>query len=69
MLAWTAYTPPYNLTGQPAVSLPLAATAEGLPLGVHLVGRRGGDAALLSLAAQLEEAIPWTGRHAPIWNQ
>jgi amidase len=69
MLAWTAYTPPYNLTGQPAVSLPLAATAEGIPLGVHLVGRRGGDAALLSLAAQLEEAIPWRGRHAPIWNQ
>jgi amidase len=51
------------------VSLPLAATAEGIPLGVHLVGRRGGDAALLSLAAQLEEAIPWRGRHAPIWNQ
>jgi amidase len=69
MLAWTAFTPPYNLTGQPAVSLPLAATADGIPLGVHLVGRRGGDSALLTLATQLEEAIPWKARHAPIWNQ
>jgi amidase len=51
-----AYTAPFNVTGQPAVSLPAGATAEGVPIGVQLVGRPGGDHGIWSLAAALEEA-------------
>jgi amidase len=59
--AFTPYTAVYNLTGQPAVSLPLGATADGVPVGVMLAGRPAGEAALLSLCAQLEGAggTPW----------
>jgi amidase len=56
----------YNTTGQPAISLPLYQSAENLPIGVMLVGRPGGEAALLALAAQLEAALPWGERRAPI---
>jgi amidase len=51
-----------NLTGVPAMSLPLHWTADGLPLGVQCVGRMGDEATLLQLAAQLEAAQPWFGR-------
>ena len=69
MIAWSAYTPPYNLTGQPAVSLPVAWTPDGVPVGVQLVGRVGGDAALLALAAQMEAAARWNDRHPPLWEK
>ena len=69
MIAWSAYTPPYNLTGQPAVSLPVSWTPDGVPVGVQLVGRVGGDAALLALAAQLEVAAGWNDRHPPLWEK
>ena len=51
-----------NLTGTPAMSLPLHRTADGLPMGVQLVGRMGDEATLLQLAAQLEKAAPWFDR-------
>ena len=65
-LGWVPYTQLANLTGRPAISVPLHWTAAGLPLGVQLVGRLGADGALLQLAAQLEEARPWFHRYADL---
>jgi amidase len=59
---FTPFTPIFNATGQPAVSLPLFHGDDGLPLGVQLVGRPAGEGALLALAAQLEAAHPWADR-------
>ena len=56
---FTPFTPVFNATGQPGISLPLFQGEDGLPLGVQIVGRPAGEAALLALAAQLEEAQPW----------
>jgi amidase len=56
------FTPPLNVTGQPAISLPLHQSADGLPIGVQLVGPPSGEELLLSLAGQLERAAPWTDR-------
>ena len=53
---FTPFTPVFNATGQPGISLPLYQGEDGLPLGVQLVGRPAGEAALLALAMQLEEA-------------
>jgi amidase len=61
------YTPLFNATGQPAMSLPLWWNAEGLPIGVHVVGRFGDEATLFRLAGQLERARPWAHRHPPLW--
>jgi amidase len=55
---FTPYTASYNLTGQPALSLPLYWTAAGLPVGIQLVGRPGEEGLLLALGAQLEAAAP-----------
>jgi len=57
----------YNLTGQPAVSVPLHWSAQGLPIGVMLAGRIGDEATLISLSAQLEAAHPWAQRRPSIW--
>ncbi|MDP9117009.1 MAG: amidase [Actinomycetota bacterium] len=65
---FTPYTAIYNMTGQPAISLPLFHSTEGLPIGVMLVGRPAGDAALLALASQLESALPWVDRRPAIWS-
>jgi amidase len=62
---FTPFTAVFNAGGEPAVSLPLFHGEDGLPLGVQLVGRPADEAALLALAAQLEEARPWAGRLAP----
>jgi amidase len=64
---FTPYTAMSNLSGQPAVSVPLHWTAGGLPIGVMLAGRIGDEATLISLSAQLEEARPWRDRHPPLW--
>ena len=65
-IGWVPYTQLANLTGRPAISVPLHWTANGLPLGVQLVGRLGTDGLLLQLAAQLEEAQPWFHRYADL---
>lgn len=62
------FTPPWNMTGQPAVSLPLGMSRDGLPIGMMFVGRYADEATLFRLAAQLEQAQPWFDRHPPIWN-
>ncbi|MCD9143480.1 amidase [Streptomyces albireticuli] len=67
LLPFTPFTPVYNATGQPAVSVPVHWTGEGLPIGVMLGGRYGAETTLISLAAQLEEARPWAGRHPAMW--
>ena len=59
---FTPYTAIFNVTGQPAISLPLFHGEDGLPLAVQLAGRPAGEAELLALAAQLEAARPWGGR-------
>jgi amidase len=63
---FTPFTPVFNASGQPGISLPLYEGDDGLPLGVQIVGRPAGEGALLALAAQLEEARPWAGRRAPV---
>lgn len=65
--AFTPWTSAWNVTGMPAVSLPLHWTAEGLPVGVMLAGRPAEDELLLSLAAQVEAAAPWHHRRPPGW--
>jgi aspartyl-tRNA(Asn)/glutamyl-tRNA(Gln) amidotransferase subunit A len=57
--AWSPFLRAFNLTGQPAVSLPAGRSKTGLPVGMQLVGRRFGDAALLSAAAAVERLRPW----------
>jgi amidase len=59
IIHWIAPCPPFNATGQPAISLPMGFTPEGLPIGVQLVGRPAAEATLIALAAQLETAKPW----------
>ena len=59
---FTPYSALFNITGQPAISLPLFHGADGLPLGVQLAGRPAGEGPLLALAAQLEGARPWAER-------
>ncbi|MFH9422285.1 amidase [Streptomyces sp. NPDC017529] len=65
--AFTPFTPLYNATGQPAVSVPLHWNAAGLPIGVMLGGRYGEDATLIALSAQLERALPWAHRKPAVW--
>lgn len=60
------FTALINITGQPAISLPLYQSEDGLPIGSHFVGRFGDEATLLRLASQLEDAQPWINRKPPI---
>jgi amidase len=57
----------FNVTGQPAASLPMFQSESGLPIGIQLVGRQDQDHVLLRLAADLERATGWTARHPAVW--
>lgn len=63
---FAAFTPPFNMSGQPAISLPLHRNAEGLPVGVQLAAAYGREDVLIRVAAQLESAHPWSSDHPPI---
>ena len=66
-LAATPNTQPFNMTGQPAISVPLGRNAQGIPVGTQLVGRFGDERTLLGLAAQLEQHMPWGTERPPVW--
>jgi amidase len=66
---FTPFTSMVNVSGLPAITLPVAVTREGLPMGVQLIGRPGGEHVLLSLGAQLERRLSWQRRHPPQWDR
>jgi Asp-tRNA(Asn)/Glu-tRNA(Gln) amidotransferase A subunit family amidase len=63
---FTPFTPIFNITGQPAISVPSATSSEGLPIGIHLVGTFGREDLLIRVAAQLENAAPWIDRRPAV---
>jgi amidase len=64
--SWVPFTPVFNVTGQPGISLPLHQSSGGLPIGVQFVGAPAAEATLIALAAQLEQARPWADRRPPV---
>ncbi|MDX1668077.1 MAG: amidase family protein [Limnobacter sp.] len=66
---YCSQTVPANVTGQPAMSVPLHWNEQGLPIGMMFTGRFGTEHVLLNLAAQLEEAKPWASKRAPIYAE
>ena len=68
IFGFAAFTPMANVTGQPAISLPLAESADGLPIGIQFAARFGDEATLFRIAAQLEAARPWIGRRPPSYG-
>lgn len=65
---YTPFTSFVNVSGLPAIALPVAVTENGIPMGVQLIGRPGGEHVLLSLGAQLERRLRWQERHPPQWR-
>ena len=66
LLRLVAFTPTWNMTGQPAIALPAGLDTDGLPVSVQLVGRAADESGLLRLAAQLEPALPPATGRAPV---
>ena len=64
---YTPFTSFANVSGLPAITLPVHVTTEGLPMGVQLIGRPGGEHTLLAIGAQLERRFGWQKRHPPQW--
>ncbi len=67
-MQWTAFTFPFNLTGDPAASVPAGWTADGLPIGLQIVGPRWHDERVLRASAAFEAIQPWAGRRPPVVN-
>lgn len=67
LINFTPFTPPYNVSGQPGLSLPLHWEANSLPIGVQLVGKPYDELTLLQLGAELEQSNPWNDRKPPLW--
>ncbi|MFC2122181.1 amidase [Bacteroidota bacterium] len=65
-LEWMAFTYPFNLTGQPAASVPCGWTDDGLPIGLQIIGRRFDDATVLKAAHAFEQTSPWTDKKPPL---
>jgi aspartyl-tRNA(Asn)/glutamyl-tRNA(Gln) amidotransferase subunit A len=65
-LDWTPFTFPFNLTGQPAATVPCGFDSQGLPVGLQIVGRRRNDPTVLKAAAAFEQARPWQERRPPL---
>jgi aspartyl-tRNA(Asn)/glutamyl-tRNA(Gln) amidotransferase subunit A len=68
-LSWTPFTYPFNVTGQPAATVPCGFTEAGLPVGLQIVGRRRADLAVLAAAAAYEAAHPWADRRPPLEHE
>ncbi|MDH3212149.1 MAG: amidase family protein [Myxococcales bacterium] len=68
LTGYVPFTPIFNATGQPAISLPLHWSADGLPVGVQFAARFGDEGLLYRIAGQLERARPWIDRKPPIWD-
>src|SRR5262249_9451062 len=68
IVKYVPFTALQNITGQPAISLPLAWSKSGLPIGVQFVGRFGEEHLLLQLAAQIEKAEPWRKNRPPVYG-
>ncbi|HEY7687202.1 MAG TPA: amidase family protein [Dongiaceae bacterium] len=66
IIHYSPFTALFNITGQPAMSVPLHWSKDGLPVGVHFAARSGDEATLLKLAAQLEQAQPWFGKRPAV---
>lgn len=66
IFAYSPFCAVFNASGQPAASLPLGWSADGLPLGIHLAAAFGQDETLISLCAEVERAAPWAGKRAPM---
>ncbi|NQX12806.1 amidase [Microbacteriaceae bacterium VKM Ac-2855] len=64
---YTPYTSFINVAGLPAITLPIHQTQDGLPMGVQLIGRPGGESTILAIGAQLERRFRWQRRHPPQW--
>lgn len=64
--SFTPWTPPFNVTGQPGITIPAGLGSDGLPLSVQLVGRPSSEATLYALASQIERARPWADRRPPV---
>lgn len=66
VFAYSPYCAAFNASGQPAASLPLGQSAEGLPVGIHLAAEFGNDEELMAVCAELEAAAPWAARRPPL---
>jgi amidase/6-aminohexanoate-cyclic-dimer hydrolase len=65
VFAYSPFCAVFNASGQPAASVPLGTSADGLPVGIHLAGRFGEDEDLIALCAEIERAAPWITRQPP----
>jgi aspartyl-tRNA(Asn)/glutamyl-tRNA(Gln) amidotransferase subunit A len=63
---YAPFTRAFNLTGQPAASIPCGFSSQGLPLGLHIIGRRGDESKVLRASAAFEQARPWAQHQPPI---